>query len=58
MRVIGGAVFCMIGLLSAGVLTLPGDPSPKDVDYGSYGGYPGPMRYSTLTQINGAGVFS
>jgi quinoprotein glucose dehydrogenase len=52
MRVIGGVVFCTIGLLSAGVLTMRGAPPPKSVDYPYYGGDPGAMRYSTLTQIN------
>jgi quinoprotein glucose dehydrogenase len=52
MRVIGGVVFCTIGLLSAGVLTMCGAPPPKSVDYPYYGGDPGAMRYSTLTQIN------
>ena len=52
MRVIGGVVFCTIGLLSAGVLTMHGAPPPKNVDYPYYGGDPGAMRYSTLTQIN------
>jgi quinoprotein glucose dehydrogenase len=52
MRVIGGVVFCTISLLSAGVLTMHGAPPPKNVDYPYYGGDPGAMRYSTLTQIN------
>ena len=52
MRVIGGVVFCTISLLSAGVLTMRGAPPPKSVDYSYYGGDPGAMRYSTLTQIN------
>ncbi|MEO6804176.1 MAG: PQQ-binding-like beta-propeller repeat protein [Granulicella sp.] len=52
MRVIGGIVFCTIGLWSAGVLTILGALPPKSVDYPYYGGDPGAMRYSTLTQIN------
>ena len=52
MRVIGGVVFCTIGLLSAGVFTMNGASPPKNVDYPYYGGDPGATRYSTLTQIN------
>jgi quinoprotein glucose dehydrogenase len=52
MRGIGGVTIWTIGLLSAGVLTMHGAPPPKNVDYPYYGGDPGAMRYSTLTQIN------
>ena len=52
MRVIRAAAFGTIGLLFAGFLTIRGATPPKNVDYPYYGGDPGAMRYSTLTQIN------
>lgn len=51
MQVIRSAAFGT-GLLFAGVLTAYGATNPKNVDYPTYGGDPGAMRYSTLTQIN------
>jgi len=41
-------------LLFTGFLIIQGapEPTPKNVDYPYYGGDPGGMRYSTLTQIN------
>src|SRR5580704_9288475 len=48
------AIFSTLGLLFTGFLIIHGatPPTPKNVDYPYYGGDPGAMRYSTLTQIN------
>ena len=44
-------VFGALSLLFAGWIIISAAP-PKNVDYPYYGGDPGAMRYSTLTQIN------
>ena len=51
MQVIRAASFGTFGFLFAAFLNAHGATPPKNVDY-PYGGDPGAMRYSTLTQIN------
>jgi quinoprotein glucose dehydrogenase len=50
----GKAILGTLCLLFTGFLIIRGAtaPTPKNVDYPYYGGDPGAMRYSTLTQIN------
>jgi quinoprotein glucose dehydrogenase len=53
MRVIA---VCAFGVLGAGWIMMTSAAPPKDVDYPFYGGDPGGMRYSTLTQIDAKNV--
>src|SRR5215475_9903174 len=46
------AVYGVVSLLVAGILFVRAAAPPKNVDYPYYGGDPGAMRYSTLTQID------
>src|SRR5579871_5623625 len=56
MRTLSGrkAALGALCLMGTGLLVIHGAtaPTPKNVDYPFYGGDPGAMRYSTLTQIN------
>src|SRR5579871_4683509 len=56
MRTLSGrkAALGALCLMGTGLLVIHGAtaPTPKNVDYPYYGGDPGAMRYSTLTQIN------